>query len=254
MGEITLSKGLLILVVVFNGYWISRACLKSLLKQTKVPRHIVLVDNGSSGKTKDWLASLRHPDVTVVRSEINLGAPGGRNLGLKSVDLSQYDMVAFLDNDVIVSRGWYIPLVWHLQNMPDVGLVGDRGFTLAALTGEFYEFARLENPRGYCHALTGYCMMARAEAASAVGFFDERLGLYWCEDDDYSIRYLLAGWKVYRVRNVLVKHVKSMHSSRQIKEEKRKIGEKNRKYLAKKWIELKVPQLLGLDSTVGRQG
>jgi len=106
-----------VVVVTWEAVDLTLACLDSLAAQElgDVRMHVVLVDNASTDGTIDRVAE-RHPDVTVVRSERNLGFAGGVDLGLRHVDAPA---VVLLNNDATAEPGFVRALVDGLRTADD---------------------------------------------------------------------------------------------------------------------------------------
>ena len=87
---------------------------------------------------------------------------------------------------------------------------------------------------GPVDTVQGCCFWIRAATARAVGNFDESLGRFWHEDDDYCIRALHAGWDVRRVRSANIAHHE--HGSGVALKPERIAGSlANQAYLVLKW-------------------
>ena len=71
-----------------------RRALESLRAQTRPPDEIVVVDDGSSDDTPDWLPR-DYPGVTYIR-QANAGVSAARNRGVAS---ARTEWIAFLDSD-----------------------------------------------------------------------------------------------------------------------------------------------------------
>ena len=75
-----------IVVLCCNELEYTRLCLESVLRRTRPPYELVLIDNGSADGTPDYLNEIRArpgPDrVEVARNETNRGFPAGCNQGL----------------------------------------------------------------------------------------------------------------------------------------------------------------------------
>ena len=68
--------------------------VESVLSQTLKAAEIIVVDDGSSDGTEDWLKN-RYPAITVL-SQSNMGVSGTRNAGIRA---AKEQWVAFLDSD-----------------------------------------------------------------------------------------------------------------------------------------------------------
>ena len=200
----------------------TRQCLESVLRHTRQPYELVLVDNGSSDGTLAYLEEVRRrrrPARTVViRNETNRGFVAGCNQALEEAK-GQY--VVFLNNDTIVTPGWLQGLIgWLLKEWPNAGLVGPvsngamdaqcirPGYTdLADLdafaAGRRHAFAgkMLAVPR-----LTGFCLLIRREVLERLGKLDERYGMGFFEDDDLCVRAREAGYRLLIALDVYIHH------------------------------------------------
>jgi GT2 family glycosyltransferase len=97
-----------VLVLNFNGREHLEQCLPSLRRQTYPAGRfeIVVVDNGSSDGSPDWLRE-QHPDVRVVGFSENRGFAAAYNA---AVSTSDAEFVAFLNNDTRVEPDWLAEL------------------------------------------------------------------------------------------------------------------------------------------------
>src|SRR5262249_29928692 len=112
-----------VVLVTINGLVFSRLCLETLLgHDTSVPFEVIVVDNGSSDGTVEYLAevSLRDRRVRVERNGRNVGFAAATNKGLR---LARGAVMVLLNNDTIVVDGWLDRMVRHLDD-PSLGLLG----------------------------------------------------------------------------------------------------------------------------------
>src|SRR5512135_589839 len=91
-----------IVIVNWNGRPYLDACLESVLRQEDGSFEVLLVDNGSSDGSADYVRR-RFPGVNVIEAGANLGFAGGNNLGVRHAG---GDLVVLLNNDTIVQPGW----------------------------------------------------------------------------------------------------------------------------------------------------
>lgn len=96
-------------------------CFASVRDHAGVPTRLILVDNGSTDDTLEWVARA-HPWVEVVALPENEGE-AARNHGLELVR-SPYTM--WLDSDAALTPGALPTLVDALERHPGWGLVGPR--------------------------------------------------------------------------------------------------------------------------------
>jgi GT2 family glycosyltransferase len=91
------GRSSVVVLSVRPGDWLGR-CLASVVDQAD---EVVLVDNGSAGRTASAIG--REAGVRVVRSESNLGFSGGVNLGARH---ATGDLLALLNDDAEAGPGW----------------------------------------------------------------------------------------------------------------------------------------------------
>lgn len=85
-------------VVTFNRLELLKECVAALRAQTRRPDEIIVVNNGSSDGTVEWLAA--QPDLTVITQE-NSGSAGGQYTGIKAAYLNGHDWFWCMDDDTI---------------------------------------------------------------------------------------------------------------------------------------------------------
>ena len=66
---------------------------------------LILVDDGSTDGTRDWLAGLRAP-FRVLLNERNRGYAVSNNRGASA---ARGEILAFLNNDLVLTPGWLQP-------------------------------------------------------------------------------------------------------------------------------------------------
>jgi GT2 family glycosyltransferase len=117
-----------IIILCCNEVAYSRLCLASVLRHTRGPYELVIVDNGSTDGTDGYLEELKERAtaaghrVEVITNQENVGFAAGCNQALKRC---RGDYIVFLNNDTIVTEGWLEGLVaWSLHDWPKNGLVG----------------------------------------------------------------------------------------------------------------------------------
>ncbi len=194
-----------IVMLAHNAGQYTKRAVQSVLAHTRTAFQLVVVDNASTDDTGEWLETVTDDRVVVVGSGTNLGVSGGRNAGIEALD-SGVELIAFLDNDVEVLAAWDVPFVEKLRRESNIGIAGEIGVDL-----EFNATGRREVPlvgQGDrpCHMVIGYCMVMRAEAVGQIGLFDENLGVFWHDDDEYAMRARRLGWGVHQVSSGRVIH------------------------------------------------
>ncbi len=210
-----------IIILCCDGLEYTRPCLESVLRRTRPPYKLVLVDNGSSDGTPAYLEEIRSRPgparVEVVRNETNAGFPAGCNQGLAR---AKGRWVVFLNNDTVVTGGWLEGLTAPALRDPQVGMVGAVTNYSRPPQQVEVDYDGLKGMEAFAarrrldHAgkalgverLTGFCLLARRDVLEKVHGFDEGYGLGFFDDDDLSVKVLRAGYKLLVAQDVFVHH------------------------------------------------
>jgi GT2 family glycosyltransferase len=115
-----------VLVVNYNGKKFLAECLDALQGQSLKPASIVMVDNGSSDGSVEFLKQ-NYPAITLLEEKTNLGFSGGNNIGLDWIRQEiRPDAVALVNNDTKADPGWLAALAGAIQKDPSLGSVASR--------------------------------------------------------------------------------------------------------------------------------
>jgi GT2 family glycosyltransferase len=210
-----------VVVVNWNGKYLMGDCLDSLEKQTYSPTEIIVVDNGSTDGSLQWLEA-RYPRVRVVNLPENRGFAGGCNAGIEAASGS---LIALLNNDAVADPGWLEALVEVIRGRPDVGMVASKmilrhqptvvdstGISIDA-TGVAWDrrVGQSAETEEQVEEIFGPCAGAalyRHELFTDIGGFDDDFFMY-LEDVDLAWRARLAGWRCVYAPSALVMHAHS---------------------------------------------
>jgi len=205
-----------IIILNFNGADHIKKCIESIRAHTPESYELIVVDNAS---TDDSLEFLRvQPDITLVENTTNLGCPPARTQAMAMAD-GEY--VLLLDNDTVVTPGWLTTLLGHARQNPNIGLIGPRsnfvsGQQLVPQVSykgiqELNEFAGTfcQQNKGRLTSTTrlvGFCMLIRRAVIDKVGAPDPQFGKFGFEDDDYTWRAIIAGFRAAIAHDVFIHH------------------------------------------------
>lgn len=197
-----------VIVPNYNGRQWLPGCLGSLDEQSLPPAEVIVVDNGSSDGSLEYLAAA-HPQVRVLALGRNTGFAHAANRGLSA---ARHDLVALVNTDVILARDWLArtsrallgepraaSVACKMLSLGDPDRVYDAGDVLRR-DGACEQRGRFARDDGRWDApgeIFGACAGAAVYRRSAVlelGGFDERYFAY-LEDVDLALRLQLAGWR-----------------------------------------------------------
>jgi GT2 family glycosyltransferase len=209
-----------IIILTWNGLEYTRRCIESIRAHTHdIVYHLLVVDNGSSDGTLEWLRS--QPEIRVIANERNLGFARGNNQGMAATP-PDHDVLLLNNDTLIIQDHWLAHLSDVAHSHPAYGIVGctllhANGLLQHAGTsmptdsfwgyqiggGEAYigQYPGVREVEG----ITGACMYIRHDVRALLGGFDEAYTSYF-EDTDYCLRAQQAGFKVVCTGSVQVVH------------------------------------------------
>ena len=215
-----------ICMVTFGALESVRAAIESVRKHTTMPYQLVVVDNGSTDGTREWLRTQLAEDE-YIESPMNTGFSGGNNLAVNSATAP---FVCLLNSDTIVPQNWLEPLVAAFAHDPGLGIavplllnrdgtVQEAGCSTDA-TGRaepmFYGAAstsdRVSTPRSIAYG-SAACWLLRTAMYRELGGLDCGYGLVYYEDVDFAFALRARGLRVQLVPAVHVVHAQGASSN-----------------------------------------
>lgn len=211
-----------IVMLTYNQLYFTQLAVESILAKTPELLELILIDNASSDDTPVWLNQLaqEQPRVKIQLNQTNTGFARGCNQGLA---MAQGEYVMVLNNDVLVTHGWLARMLAAFDN-PAVALVGPVATQVSGLQAvvdippalmaeedllEEYAQQRavaMREQGAFTHRLTGTCLLMKRQVLQRIGGFDPRYGIGNFEDDDFSYRALLAGFKLWIASDAFIHH------------------------------------------------
>ena len=230
MQQITKDK-ISIITINYNG--LADTCaLIDTIPFNENTLEVIVVDNASKND-EATLIEQRFPQVTVIRSEKNLGFAGGNNLGIKA---SHGKYLFFVNNDTLLrckkddvrSKSYFQPLINRLESSPKIGMVCPKirfawddnpiqyaGYTpLSSITMRNRSIGFGEPDQGqydkahttpYAH---GAAMMVKREVIEKAGLMPECYFLYY-EELDWSMMIRRAGYEIWYEPTCTIYHKES---------------------------------------------
>ncbi len=207
-----------IAIVSFNAQERTRKCLEALRASAdpRWPTQVIVVDNGSSDGSAEWLA--QQEGIELLLNRENLGAPRARNQALAR---ARGEWIVVMDNDAIVAPGWLERLMFHAQvdgRSGCIGPVSDRAAhgqqipydgdgELTTVARFAHDWAQRNHRRSRPqNILTSFLLLMRREVLDTIGGFDERFSPWGFEDDDFTLRAALAGFNNRCALDTFVRH------------------------------------------------
>lgn len=232
-------------IPLYNCLPLTQVMLASL--HATLPRgldhEIILVDDGSSDGTRDWLGTLGQP-CRVVLNPRNLGYAGANNAGAA---VAGGDLLVLLNNDLVLTPGWLEPmlrahralgaragLIGNIQLNATTGAVDHAGIVINLKTKPEHltelppRWTQWVRPTRRAVAVTGACALIARALWDQLGGFDP--GYFnGGEDVDLCLRARAAGRvNAVALRSVIRHHV-SASPGRSLR------NEQNSRRLATRW-------------------
>lgn len=214
-------------VVNWNGWRDTLACLQTLACQTAQPLHVVVVDNGSTDNSveqiEDWMAQGRTCPTafSLVQSPENLGFARGANLGIERAQQMDAGFVWLLNNDTECPPDTLHKLLCTAHRQPEAGIIGSvlyyqaephrvqawGGGRVSRWTGTGDHYTRPTTLQRDSY-VTFASVLIRAEVLREVGLLYGGYFMYY-DDSDYCLRLQKTRWKLAVAADTAVLHKES---------------------------------------------
>lgn len=194
-----------VIIPVYNGEKFIEECLSSILKQTKKPDEIIVVDDGSKDKTIDIVK--RFKKVKLLKQE-HKGPAAARNLGAKK---AKGELLLFIDADCKADEKWIEEMIKPFKNKEIVGVQGrykteQKGLIARFVQCEIEERYERMRKRKYIDFIGSYAAAYRKNIFLKFGGFDETYKMASGEDADLSFKLSKSGYKMVFNENAIVYH------------------------------------------------
>lgn len=183
--------------VTYNRIDLTRRMLSNIYQTIDVPYRLIIVDNGSTDGTIEWLQSLPSNQILCQSCDIylvgeNKGIAFGRNMGLKIASQYQDPWLCTLDNDVELPMGWLRECLEILEVNPTYCLgVNLEGvlYPLVSKNGKTFQHKNAGN-------LGTACTVFSRNLHSRIGFFTMEYEKYGEEDADFFFRARIVNYEM----------------------------------------------------------
>lgn len=223
-----------IIIINYNLKTDTAECIESLTKARADLAQIIVVDNGSSDGSIEFLRQKFNQELRIEASETNMGYAYAVNIGIKAALLTRANWFLIMNNDTIVDINFlkelesatqhypiyslFGPLILYHSQPNRIWFMGERRIpgTLATF---HINYGRDERQLSYDEIfpvdfLNGCSMMVSREAVEKIGLFNET-SLIYAEEVDFCWRATLAGFRMGTVTRARMWHKVSAIMSKQ---------------------------------------
>lgn len=201
-------------VVTFNRLELLKKNIECLRKNKPVSS-ILIVNNGSTDGTKEWLDTQKE---LIVIHQNNVGGSGGFYVGIEYAYQAGADWIWCMDDDVFPCTTCLEELLKEV-NDANIGILAPRRLMDGEIFCHDFQEYNLTNPFASMYAkrlnnqqvntpteIKGTAFegpFIRREVVEKIGLPNKDLFIF-CDDTDYCLRAVLAGFRIVYVPNALM--------------------------------------------------
>lgn len=209
-----------VIIVNWNGACHLSECFESLSAQTYRDFEVIIVDNGSTDGSVEFITT-HFPWVILVKLATNFGFATGNNKGFEHASGTY---IAILNNDTRAEPDWLERMVAVADANPRVGMIGCRtcvydnrdivdtiggricrdGMSRGAFRLRSFAELGLQTVEEGLYP-SGCAALYKRDMLDEIGFFDDEFFAY-AEDTDLGLRGRLAGWETLIATDAVVHH------------------------------------------------
>lgn len=219
--KITLS----FITINYNGLEDTCELITSLSDVIKsISFEIIVVDNASANDEAQQIAT-RHPEVTVIASEINAGFSAGNNLGIK---VARGEYICLINNDTYIKTDHWDSVIKRFESSSKIGAIspklcfaedektiqfaGMTPLTPITLRNSTIGYGQIDHGQfdqaSVTSFLHGAAMVVKREVIEKVGLMPEIFFLYY-EEIDWCTQMVNAGYELWYESACTVFHKES---------------------------------------------
>lgn len=205
-----------IAVISYNRIEKTKICIENLIKNTKLPYHLILIDSGSEPDVMEYYKSVPYENKTIIRITKNINANFSFLVAMQNLK-SKY--CAIVSNDVVITEnaisnllkcmksanniGWVSPVSSNVSNLQQVDLAFS---TLEEMNEKAAKF-NISNPLKWHErmSLMPAIFFYKKECIDIVGGFDYGF-FHDFADDDMARRLNRAGYQTILCKDTWVHH------------------------------------------------
>ena len=211
-----------VIILNWNGRKIIGNCLKSVFQQAVPPHEVIVVDNGSTDGSQEFVKT-RFRQARLVELKANKGFAEGNNQGIRK---ASSDWVFVLNNDAVLDKdclkkigheilkdkktGDSEKVGMYSTNMVymDTNRVDSLGLAISklGLSHDIKEESNIHKLKGPCGGAAIYSRKMLESLKDANGYYDRDFFIYF-EDADLAWRASREGWKCRLAKDAIVHHM-----------------------------------------------
>lgn len=202
----TVKSSVSIIILNWNGWKYTQACLESLLKAGFPESDIIIVDNASIDDSRSNIKK-SFESVQLIENKINEGFTGGNNAGIRYALAHGYEYILLLNNDTVVAPGFWQLLVEEMKKSDKLAAIQPIIYYMEPESQIWNAGGNYHSWLGYSQTnlqafdknpyptewITGCAIMVRAAILEEIGLLDSSYFAYF-EDVDWSLRMRRRGY------------------------------------------------------------
>ena len=214
---------MVIILVNYNGFNDTKACLESIAKTEGDLPFVVLVDNASNEETDLNVLHSSFPKLQIIKNNVNIGFGKANNIGIEWVLKNlKTNYIFILNNDTEIEPDTIKNLIINLPNDQDTVLVSPKILTFEKQPriwygGGFFNFNKISvniNKIGqnnhdlksqYVEFASGCAMFFKTSYLMSNSGFDSNFFMY-DEDVELCLRIKADGKKIYFTNESIIYH------------------------------------------------
>lgn len=208
-----------VIIPNWNGRKLLEVSMDALVKQTFQEFDVIVVDNGSTDNSVEFL-KVNYPHIQIVTLDKNYGFATAINAGVKNTECPY---VIFLNNDTEVDKNWVKEIYLCAKNNPEVASVCSKLLNFddrKKIDGVGIQINEVGQARSigweqkdegqyqkemFILGATGGGALFKREIFIKVGMFDEHFFMY-SEEVDWAFRAQFLGYKSIYCPKAIVYH------------------------------------------------
>jgi GT2 family glycosyltransferase len=212
-----------VLILSYNGKKWLEECLPSVLAMDYPNYEVVVIDNGSSDGTAEYLES-EFPEIQTVAINPNVGYARGFNAGIEYAATHGAEYFLIMNNDTVIDPNAVTELVRTAGKSKDVGFVSGKVYyhkdplrlqTAGRLNDKLtlvgkhvgfgeYDVGQYDEEREY-DFVDDVFLLVKKEVYERIGGYDENFFLHW-EETDWCVRARRAGFRILYTPHAKIWH------------------------------------------------